>query len=159
MGQLIREICLVSIICSVACNLAPAGAVKSIMRICCSVVLMLLIINPLSEFDFELYANSLARYRELEEQMNLDAENNKQRLNRLVIEDEYRTYIMDKAKENGLELIDVHIGLEWSSQGFWIPCELTLMSHETAGKITDFSRIMVRELGIGEEKIIWQRPN
>ena len=34
MGQMIREICLVSIICSVACNLAPAGAVKSIMRIC-----------------------------------------------------------------------------------------------------------------------------
>jgi len=157
-GQGIREICVVSIICSVACNLAPEGIVKRVMRICCCVVLMLIIISPLGEFDMEEYAGAIAKYRELEVQMSQDAENVQSRLNRLVIEEEYKTYIMDKAKEKSISLLDADVELEWNTGGFWVPYEVTLVSWEQEDNISYFSSVIVSELGISEDKILWESP-
>jgi len=158
-GDKIREVCLMSIICSVASNLAPEGAVKRIMGICSSLILFLIIAGPLGEFDMGKYADSLAKYRELETQMSIEAENAKSRINRLVIEEEYKTYIMDKAKEKNISVLEVSLEFSWSTGEYWVPCSVTLVSDETAEIISAFSRILHSELGISEDKIIWQTPN
>lgn len=158
MENMVRQVCLVSIICSTACTLAPEGAAKKIMNICCSLVLMLIILEPLGAFDMEEYAASLARYRELEANMNLEAEQMQARLNRLVIEEELKTYIMDKAKEKGVELLDADVELRWDTGGYWVPCGASLSSNEVTEMLGYFSNVLSSELGISEENITWLNP-
>jgi len=157
-GEMIREICVVSVICAVASNLAPEGPAKRIMSICCCVIMMLVIVDPLGEFDMEKYADYLAKYKEIELKLSNDAQDTQTRLNRLVIEEEYKAYIMDKAKEKHIDITAANVQLEWSTEGFWTPCRLEIISDASDDSKKYFISILLTELGIGEDKITWLRP-
>ena len=88
--------------------------------------------------------------------MSMDAQKMQTRLNRLVIEDEYKTYIMDKAKEKQIDIYKVSMELEWNTAGFWVPESIILWSDETMDSCSYFSAILSGELGISEDKILWQ---
>ena len=117
MGDMLRELCIMSVICAIACSLSPEGPIKRLLGVCCSVILMLTALKPIGEFDIENFAGFQAKYRELESFLHEDTEIISSSLNRLVIEEEYRTYIMDKAeKEFGeiakdLEVVGEGIGV------------------------------------------------
>ena len=49
-------------------------------------------------------------------------------LNRTIIEGECRAYILDKADETGTELAEVTVTAEWSTDGYWYPHEVRIVS-------------------------------
>jgi len=157
-GEMIREVCIISIVCALACHLSPEGQVKKIMSMCCCVIMMLLVLSPLGEFDMGKYADFLAKYRELEVEMNNNVRGTQAKLDRLVIEQEYRTYIMDKAKEKGVDIVDASIALAWNTEGYWVPWEIRLNSCEGERVRDIFTSFLTMELGVSEEKIIWMSP-
>jgi len=157
-SDMLRELCIMSVICAIACSLSPEGPVKRLLGVCCSVILMLTALKPVGEFDIENFAGFQAKYRELESFLHEDTEIISSSLNRLVIEEEYRTYIMDKAEKEGIEISQISLELDWHPEGFWMPSEVCLMSEEEAEKLTEFSLILVSEFGISEDRIIWERP-
>jgi len=119
---------------------------------------MLVIVDPLGEFDMEKYADYLAKYKEIELKLSNDAQDTQTRLNRLVIEEEYKAYIMDKAKEKHIDITAANVQLEWSTEGFWTPCRLEIISDASDDSKKYFISILLTELGIGEDKITWLRP-
>lgn len=158
MGDIIRQVCLMSILCSAAYNITPEGAIKNLMRICCSVILMLTVLSPLGDFDLNSYADILARYRDFEISLNNTAREAESRLHRLVIEEEYTSYIMDKAKDINLDIKNVSFELEWTKEGFWVPCEVKLYAEGDEKGKNILSSLLHSELGISKDKVIWIRP-
>lgn len=155
MYGVLREICALSILCGVAVSITPEGGAKRVIGILSSAILIIAIITPLKDFDFENYALELARYREQEAELTAKGEEINERLNRLVIEQECQAYIMDKAIEIGFEVKEAKVTLQWSTEGVWVP-----YSAEISGEATPEERLRLGEsikagLGIPPERVVW----
>ena len=152
MGETIREICILSIICGTVCSIAPENPVKSVMGILSSVILMRVILQPLSELDLSAYASSLAKYHEMEQQLSLEGEDMSTRLNRMVIEEEYSAYIRDKAAELSITLGEVKPEMSWNTEGYWMPVAVSLEISGGIDRVSELQGILESHLGISREK-------
>lgn len=155
MGEMIREVCFVSLFAAIACSVAPQGQVRTIMNILSSVILILVVLKPMASLDMREYAASVAKYREMEQRLSLEAEDMSTRLNRLVIEEEYETYIRDKAVEYGICLSDVKVKLEWHPDGCWVPVAAEIAFTEESGGVNRLKTHLKSQLGLPEEKQLW----
>lgn len=155
MQGVLREICALSILCGVAMSITPEVGAKRVIGILSSAILIIAIITPLRAFDFESYALELAKYKADEAELTAKGEEMSERLNRLVIEQECRAYIMDKAAEMGFEVKEAKVTLKWSTEGVWVP-----YSAEVSGTFTSEERLRLCEsieagLGIPGERVVW----
>lgn len=152
MSDAIREICVLSIIFGTVCSIAPEGPVKTVMAVLSSVILMLTILKPVAEMDISAYAESLAKYHEMEQRLSLDGDDMSERLNRMVIEEEYSAYIRDKAKEQGIALEDIKLEMSWNTDGYWMPVGVELYLSDGDEALPKLSSILESQLGISREK-------
>lgn len=152
MGETIREICILSIVMGTVCSIAPESPVKTVMSILCSVILMLVVLEPLAQLDMASYAQSLAKYKEMEKRLSIDGEDMSERLNRMVIEEEYTAYIRDKAEEQGITLADVKLEMSWNTGGYWMPVGVQLYSAAEDENMPGLGSILESQLGIPREK-------
>ena len=155
MAEMIRELCGLSILCGVAMTLAPEGSAKRMLSFVCSVALLTCVVSGLRQMDWEEYALERSLYREREQRFLQHSEAVRQELDRRVIESECRTYIWDKAREQGLALEDVHVTVQWSPEGVWVPYSAVI-----AGKVDEIDRRRLcerieTELGIPAERQEW----
>ena len=95
--QSIRQLCALSLLCGAALSVLPEGGVKRVAEVVCTASLIVALVSPLKALDMGTYALESAKRHELETALTVGAEAAEQRLNRLVIEQEYEAYIMDKA--------------------------------------------------------------
>lgn len=153
--QSIRQLCVLSLFCGAALSVLPEGGVKRVAEVTCTASLILALVSPLKALDMQTYALESAKRHELETAMTNDAQEAQQRLNRLVIEQEYEAYIMDKAKELGLEGLAVDVEVQWSLEGLWMPYGATLSGvYSQTGK-ERLSALMAADLGIPYERQRW----
>lgn len=151
----IREVCVLSIFCGFAISLCPPGSVKRVLHLLCSVVLFAAILNPIRELDFSSLPLELAKYREEAKRLEQSGEELRDRLNRLVIEEEVSTYIEEKAKALGLELKEIQVQARWSTEeGIWYP-ERTCIHVNGQESVEALSGILWGELGIPKDKQEW----
>ena len=148
MNNVIRELCLLAVLCAAVLSICPEGNVKKICSLTCSVVMISAALKPLSGFSFSDYSESLAKYREMGAALTEDSQELDARLNRLVIEEECAAYIWDKARETDVDLSDVCVTASWSEDGFWYPsyAKITARNPEEARRI--LGGIIERDLGI-----------
>lgn len=152
MTDVIKQLCLLSVLCGAAMSLAPAGSTKKIMNVLCSAVLIVTILTPLKGFSFEEYALSLAKSRDNSDAVSSEGDKLNEHLNRLVIERECISYIEAKAEQNGINVSDIHLSMEWSTEGVWVPYSL---SGKYSGNIDRLIGIIEAELGIPRERQSW----
>ncbi|MBR1457175.1 MAG: hypothetical protein IJ594_08485, partial [Oscillospiraceae bacterium] len=79
------------------------------------------------------------------------------RLNRLVIEEECRTYILDKAGELDLVLAEVQVDAVWSMEGFWVPYAASLTYRGEEKERSRMEERITADLGIPPERQRWQK--
>lgn len=156
MNQMIREICVMSLLCSLACSIAPSTGGKNVLRIAAAVILLMLILKPLCGFDWEGYRSALAQSHELEQRLLSDSNEFTKRMNRAVIEEELRTYIMDKARKQGLSLSRLSVALRWEEQGYWIPVSVSGIVQGEAEALSRFQQLLETELGLTREDQLWE---
>lgn len=153
--QSIMQLCALSLFCGAALSILPEGGVKRVAEVVCTASLILAVINPLKSMDISSYALESAKYHELEASLTADAEKAEQRLNRLVIEQEYEAYIMDKALELGLEGLAVSVEVQWSLDGLWMPYSAGLSGIWDQDGKERLSALMTADLGIPYERQRW----
>jgi len=151
----IRQLCALSLICGAAMSMTPEGGVKRVAELVCMASLVLAVLSPVRELDFETYAMETARLHEMEAALTQEAHQAEQRLNRLVIEQEYETYILDKAEELGIENVQAEIQVQWSLEGFWTPYAVIFKSSCTQEEKERLSRSIEQSLGIPYERQQW----
>ena len=157
MSEMLRELCVFSVFCSLCCMIAPSGGGKNTIRIAGAVILLLILLEPLGTLDMKQYSAALAMYREEEERMLSDSEELSERLNRMVIEEQCRAYIEDKAEKLSLTVTELSIQFEWDTRGFWFPVSLRGKYRGDGQQAENLTGIIAAELGIAETSQKWEK--
>ena len=103
-SQWLHAVVYTGIVCSIALMLSPDGRVKNALKILCAVAMCAAIVSPLSELDFDAYSKAMARCRLDAEQYTTQGEQYSKNLNRTIIEDECRAYILEKPMKRAQSL-------------------------------------------------------
>lgn len=151
----IRQLCALSVFCGAALSLAPEGGVKKAAVLCCTVLLMLSVVNGVKNMDMSAYALELQRYKELSESFSEQARESGERLNRLVIEQECEEYILNRAASLGLIGLEAEVTARWHTDGFWVPDSVELRGSPTEKEKRQMEEWIAIDLGIGPEKQEW----
>lgn len=156
--DVVREICALSVFCGVALSLTPEGSVKKITRLCAMALLLITALSAFRAPDHSTWQVELARYREMGQTLARDGESSRERLNRLVIEDECESYLKTRAAAMGHGELDVQITAAWDMDGFWVPkkAEIRGIAPEDRKLI---SELIKAELGIDEKDLTWVDEN
>ena len=78
-----------------------------------------------------------------------------ERLQRTVIESEMRTYILDKAAQCGAVLDDAQVTLQWSTDGYWYPQSVRLVTSGPAAENSRLAQIIEADLGVPRTRQEW----
>lgn len=151
----VGQICALSVFCGLALSLTPEGGVKKATAFCCSLLLMLCVLTAVQSLDTASYSLELARYRELGKELAADAEARTERLNRLVIEQECETYILNRAASLGARELQASVTARWDSEGFWVPDSVRLTGRIGVKQRDELSELITAELGMDEEQQEW----
>ncbi len=155
MREGLRQLCVLAICSGVLLSLTPEGGAKRVLQVLVSAALLVTVFRTLGCLDNTALAPELARYRELERSLSARGSEARDRLNRLVIEQEYREYIESRAAALGIETAEVRIELRWSAEGFWIP-ERSRIRLPDAGGREALGRILETDFGIPPERQEWE---
>jgi len=138
-------------ICAVCMYLCPSGRVKNVLQMACACVMVLALYAPLAKLDMGGYAEMLASYREQTVALTDQSVSTAERLNRMVIEQEYGEYILDKAQTCGVPLTQASVRVVWNEDGYWVPDEVVYVCAE--GTVSEsFQNTIETELGIPKER-------
>ena len=155
MARCIRELCVLSVFCAAAMQLAPEGGVKRVLSVLCTAALFSTALGAIRDIDYTAYALELAKNREREQRFLAESEDMRERLDRLVIAGEYEAYVMDKASQNGLTPVSAEVGLRWSIDGLWVPDSLELHYRGERRQAEKTAAAVTGELGIAPERQRW----
>ena len=150
-GHWLRAIIAVSLLCAVADALMPRGGVKRVGRLVCALVLIGAILSPIASLDvsegrrwLDSYLSSVrSREAELEETVNSQM--------KVIIEQEYAAYILDKAAQLGLDC-DVRVECGLSEDGLYLPVRTEVAGLSTAGEQEQLIRVIEQDLGVPAER-------
>lgn len=154
MAESIRRLCALSILCGAALSISPKGSVRRIMSIVCAAALICAVIEPLAGMDFSAYSLEIAKAEQRRDEFLTENSDVSERLNRVVIQEQYRAYIMDKAKELEIPMTDVSLGLRWSGDGLWLPESAAYTAGE-GGDRKALEQTVEAELGIPVSRQNW----
>lgn len=149
-----RELCMVSLLCGAALSVCPEGGTKRLMRVLESMVLLAVLANHIAELDLGSYRIETARLHERQQEIIQGAEARTNRLDKLVIEEEYRTYIEKRAEAAGLLPKRIQIRTRWSKEGLWVP-ESSCIWVSDGQSTRELSIILSGDLGIPVEQQEW----
>ncbi len=146
--QWVMTLTISAVICMVALALTPEGSIKSVLKLCCTVVMTIALLHPIGEINFESFALNTAKYREVL----YDAENKgseaADRWSRSIIESEYAAYISDKGAKLGHENLSVSVMAKWGDE-VWYPYEVWVN-----GEVSyELLRVIEGELGVPSERV------
>ena len=99
MMQPLNGFCVLAVFCGAALRLAPEGTVRRVMSVLVSAILLLQLFAGIGLEDLESIPADLGRIREAEQRFRQESGELRERLDRLVIEEEIRTYIQNKAEQ------------------------------------------------------------
>ncbi len=155
MHDWLRAVIYTGIVCSVLMMITPAGRVKKVLTILCGIAMCFAVISPLSGIDFTSYSQAMAQNRLDAEKYAGDGTEYSKNLNRTIIEDECRAYILDKANELGAELKTVEVLASWSDNGYWYPTEVKICARLTPQQKQVLTDYIETQLGVGSNEQEW----
>ena len=156
MAEMLRRVCFLSVAFAMASTLTDDEGVGHILKMLCTAGLLICILEPVKEIDFESFALDMAEYRAREAQLIEDGGKMNGEMNRAVIEKEYASYIEEKAKELGIGTGSVRVKTKWDTAGIWVPQEAAI-EFESDGpmKVRSLKKTVTAQLGIPEERQTW----
>ena len=141
----------VSLLCALAGALMPKGPVERVGRLVCGLVLVGAILSPAARLDVDGGRRWLERYLFSVQAREAELEHEVNGQMKIIIEQEYAAYILDKAAQLGLDCtVRVECGL--SEEGLYLPVRTEVAGLSTAGSQRELIRIIKEDLGVPEER-------
>jgi len=141
-----------AVICAIASEITPSGAVKNVQKIICGIVMAIALIYPLLNFDFSAYSINVAKYRDEASEITQQGEEISNRYQRSIIEESSAAYILDKAESLSLDIAGATVSAAWSTDGVWYLESATIYGGYNAA----LSSYIESELGIEGGKQYWR---
>ena len=133
----------------------PKGTPRRVAAMLCGLLMLLLALTPLAELDYDSLAEAISRLELEKEEARTGIEIQNQELVASIISGRVQTYILDKADETGIELAEVTVTAEWSTDGYWYPHEVRIASGADENQRAKLSDCIQTQLGISAENQDW----
>lgn len=144
----------VALLTALASLFPTSESLRRVTKLAGGVALTCLLFSPLVTFDYDAYAAALQDYH-VSVSTDGAVSDSSERLQRTVIESEMRTYILDKAAQCGAVLDDAQVTLQWSTDGYWYPHEVRIVSGADENQRAKLSDCIQTQLGISVENQDW----
>lgn len=144
----------VALLTALASLFPTAESLRRVTKLAGGVALTCLLFSPLVTFDYDAYAAALQDYH-VSVSTDGAVSDSSERLQRTVIESEMRTYILDKAAQCGAALDDAQVTLQWSTDGYWYPQSVRLVTSGPAAENSRLAQIIEADLGIPRARQEW----
>ena len=149
----LRQVIAAAFFSAAVAALIPAGAIKRIAMLGCSLLLLMTLFRPLAGRNGLQRIDGMLRDIETEIQSAAaDYEEENREAWAALIEQELVSYIETRAKAAGLSC-EVSVTLEETTEGIPLPASVELMGAERNEKL---HRALQEELGLTEEQIRWR---
>ena len=135
----------VALLTALASLFPTSESLRRVTKLAGGVALTCLLFSPLVTFDYDAYAVSTDGA----------VSDSSERLQRTVIESEMRTYILDKAAQCGAALDDAQVTLQWSTDGYWYPQSVRLVTSGPAAENSRLAQIIEADLGVPRTRQEW----
>ena len=142
-----------ALLTALAAMFPTSESLRRIVKLIGGVALTCLLFSPLVAFDYDSYAAALQSCR-LAVQTDGAAPDCGDGLQRTVIESELRAYILDKAAQCGVSLVDAQVTLQWSTDGYWYPYSVRLIT-SGAAENSRLAQTVEADLGIPRARQEW----
>ena len=143
-----------ALLTALAAMFPTSESLRRIVKLIGGVALTCLLFSPLVAFDYDSYAAALQDCR-VSVSTDGAVSDSSERLQRTVIESELRAYILDKAAQCGVSLADAQVTLQWSTDGYWYPHEVRIVSEADENQRGKLSDCIQTQLGISVENQDW----
>lgn len=153
MSDLIRRICLFSILCSVTEMLISESSAKQAVKILNTTIAAIMIISFIMTLDMSVLADTIADINSRQSEISASSAETADRLKRMVIQQEAEEYIITRASELGIYPQSVHVDAVWSAGAYWVPYKAVIYCKD--GSTEKLSQIIEAELGISAERQEW----
>ena len=144
-----------ALISSVAMALAPEGMGKKAVKVVCGFAAVLALLSIVVDFDYRGYSAILAAYRSQSDDTVAQALEESSHQTRFIIEEECEAYILDKAAELEIDVMEVSVTAKWSDSGIWYPAEVELNGDRDSAEEDELTAFIESELGIPAEDQTW----
>lgn len=144
----------VSLLCAVAEALMPSGAVKRVGRLVCGLVLVGAILSPAARLDVDGGRRWLERYLFSVQAREAELEHEVNGQMKIIIEQEYAAYIVDKAAELGWTCT-ARVTCERSEEGLYLPVRTEVTGLQTAGVPAQLVQSIAEDLGVPKEAQVY----
>lgn len=135
-----------ALLTALAAMIPTSESLRRIVKLIGGVALTCLLFSPLVTFDYGSYAAALQDCR-VSVSTDGAVSDSSERLQRTVIESELRAYILDKAAQCGVSLADAQVTLQWSTDGYWYPYAVRLVT-AGAAENSRLAQTIEADLGI-----------
>ena len=144
----------VSLLCAVADALMPPGGVRRVGRLVCGLVLMGAVLSPVAELDVEEGRRWLEDYLASVHSREAELTQTVESQMKVIIEQEYAAYIVDKAAGLGLTCT-VQVECALSEDGLYLPVRTEVAGPQTAEVQAQLIRIISEDLGVPDSAQIY----
>ncbi len=137
-----------------AMALAPEGPLKKSVRLVAGIVMTAAFLSCAADFDYAALSLNLAKYRAMAEDAVSGAVSAGSARERIIIEEEYAAYILDKARELGAE-IGASVTVRWDDAGYWVPESVTVSGDVPDEVRRSLERTIETDLGVERSRQEW----
>ena len=127
--------------------LIPKGTSKKAAAVLCGLVMLLLALTPLAQLDYDALSEAISRLELEKEEARTGIEIRNQELVARIISGRVQAYILDKAAQCGVSLADAQVTLQWSTDGYWYPYAVRLVT-SGAAENSRLAQTIEADLGI-----------
>ena len=135
--------------------LIPKGTSKKAAAVLCGLVMLLLALTPLAQLDYDALSEAISRLELEKEEARTGIEIRNQELVARIISGRVQAYILDKAVQCGAALDDAQVTLRWSTDGYWYPQSVRLITSGPAAENSRLAQIIEADLGIPRARQEW----
>ena len=135
--------------------LIPKGTSKKAAAVLCGLVMLLLALTPLAQLDYDALSEAISRLELEKEEARTGIEIRNQELVARIISGRVQAYILDKAAQCGAALDDAQVTLQWSTDGYWYPQSVRLVTSGPAAENSRLAQIIEAELGVPRTRQEW----
>lgn len=149
MGQMILALSGAALLCGVLLSIPQEGLMKELVKLLCAVALTICALTPLTRLRWQSFSLD-GTWSQAGWEYAAQGEKQAQEALAAIIQEQTRSYIMDKARELGL---DLNVEIELGAGN--VPTAVKLTGAASPYQRGRMERILTQELGIAKEKLQW----
>lgn len=145
-----------AIVIAAAENLMPDGAVKKIGKLTGGLLLIVAILQPIKQLDFETMSDILTEYRIESQGSSKTLEIENQSIMKMIIEEETSAYVQNKANELGIRC-NAETTCKVDESGNIYPVSMVIYGDLTQEQKAMLTRLIEGNLAIPEDSVRYER--